>query len=57
LAHYKDQIKQLLEKEIVARYYFEKGSVETGFKYDQEVKAAIEVLHNQPEYKRILKIQ
>ncbi|MEQ1586580.1 MAG: S41 family peptidase [Cyclobacteriaceae bacterium] len=57
LTHYKDQIKQLLEKEIVARYYFEKGSVETGFKYDQEVKAAIEVLHNQPEYKRILKIQ
>ncbi len=57
LTHYKDQIKQLLEKEIVSRYYFEKGSVETGFKYDQEVKAAIEVLHNQPEYKRILKIQ
>ncbi|HRG78360.1 MAG TPA: S41 family peptidase [Cyclobacteriaceae bacterium] len=57
LIHYKDQIKQLLEKEIVSRYYFERGSVETGFKYDQEVKAAIEVLHNQPEYKRILKIQ
>lgn len=57
LTHYKDQIKQLLEKEIVSRYYFEKGAVETGFKYDQEVKAAIEVLHNQPEYKRILKIQ
>lgn len=57
LTHYKDQIKQLLEKEIVSRYYFEKGAVETGFKYDQEVKTAIEVLHNQPEYKRILKIQ
>ncbi len=57
LIHYKDQIKQLLEKEIVSRYYFERGSVETGFKYDQEVKAANEVLHNQPDYKRILKIQ
>jgi len=56
LMHYKDQLKHLLEKEIASRYYFEKGAVETGFKYDQEVKAAIELLHNQTEYKRILKI-
>jgi carboxyl-terminal processing protease len=56
LMHYKDQLKHLLEKEIASRYYFEKGAVETSFKYDQEVKAAIELLHNQTEYKRILKI-
>jgi carboxyl-terminal processing protease len=56
LMHYKDQLKHLLEKEIASRYYFEKGAVETGFKHDKEVKAAIEVLHNQTEYKRILKI-
>lgn len=56
LTRHKDQIKKLLEREIVTRYYFEKGSVETGFKYDQEVKAAIDVLHNQPEYKKILKL-
>ncbi len=57
LMRHKDQIKKLLEREIVARYYFEKGFVETGFKYDQEVKAAIDVLHNQSEYKKILKLQ
>ncbi len=57
LTRHKDQIKKLLEREIVTRYYFEKGSVETGFKYDQEVKAAIDLLHNQPEYKKILKLQ
>jgi len=46
----------LLEREIVSRYYFERGAVETTFKSDKELKAAIGVLHNQPEYKRILKM-
>ncbi|MBL7873667.1 MAG: S41 family peptidase [Cyclobacteriaceae bacterium] len=56
LSRHKDQIKKLLEREIVSRYYFEKGTVETGFKYDQEVKAGIDILHNQTEYKKILKL-
>jgi carboxyl-terminal processing protease len=56
LSRHKDQIKKLLEREIVSRYFFEKGTVETGFKYDQEVKAAMNVLHNQTEYKKILKL-
>lgn len=56
LSRHKDQIKKLLEREIVSRYYFEKGTVETGFKYDQEVKAAMDILHNQTEYKKILKL-
>jgi carboxyl-terminal processing protease len=51
---YKDQIKKLLEEEIVARYYFEKGTVEARFKYDQEIKKAIEILHDQSAYKKIL---
>jgi carboxyl-terminal processing protease len=54
---YKDQIKMLLEEEIVSRYFLEKGGIETGFKYDQEVKKAIDVLHNTPQYKKVLNIQ
>jgi carboxyl-terminal processing protease len=54
LGHFKDQIKPLLEEEIVSRYYFEKGAVENRLKNDQEVKKAMEVLRNQAEYKRIL---
>lgn len=54
---HKDQIKQLLEEDIASRYYFEKGSVEAGFKYDAEIKAAVTLLHNTTEYKSILKIQ
>ncbi len=53
---YKDQIKMLLEEDIVARYYFERGAVETRFKHDKEIKKAIEVLHNQVEYKKILNL-
>jgi carboxyl-terminal processing protease len=53
---HKDQIKMLLEEDIVARYYFEKGTVETRFKHDKEIKKAIDVLHNQVEYKKILNL-
>jgi carboxyl-terminal processing protease len=55
LTLYKDQIKKLLEEDIIARYYLEKGSVESGFKYDHELKKASEVLLNQAQYTRILK--
>jgi carboxyl-terminal processing protease len=54
---HKDQIKMLLEEEIVAHFHLEKGSIETGFKYDQDIKKAAEVLHNSAQYKKILNIQ
>lgn len=55
LVLYKDQIKKLLEEDILARYYLEKGSVEAGFKYDQELKKAAEILQSQPQYIKLLK--
>lgn len=57
LINFKDQIKPLLEEEIVSRYYFEKGTVESRFKNDIEVKKAMDVLRNQAEYKKILRIE
>jgi carboxyl-terminal processing protease len=54
---YRDQIRMLIEEEIVSRFHLEKGSIETGFKYDQEIKKAVEVLHNNPQYKKILNAQ
>jgi carboxyl-terminal processing protease len=57
LINFKDQIKPLLEEEIVSRYYFEKGIVEARFKNDNEVKKASDVLRNQSEYKKILRIE
>jgi len=57
LVNFKDQIKPLLEEEIVSRYYFEKGMVEARFKKDNEVKKAMDILRNQAEYKKILRIE
>lgn len=52
---YKDEIKKILEEDIIARYYLERGSVESGFKYDHELKKACEVLLNKPQYAKLLK--
>jgi carboxyl-terminal processing protease len=41
---YKDEIKMLLEEEIVSHYHLEKGGIEAGFKYDDDVKKATEIL-------------
>jgi carboxyl-terminal processing protease len=57
LGMYKDQIKMLLEEEIVSRHYLEKGGIETGFKHDQDIKKAVDLLHNNAQYKKILNIQ
>lgn len=54
LVLYKDQIKLLLEEEIMSRYYLEKGGVEVGFKNDKDVIKAAEILHSSSEYKKIL---
>jgi carboxyl-terminal processing protease len=54
---YKEQIKMLLEEEIVGRFHLERGSIEAGFKYDKDVKKAIELLHDSKQYKKILNLQ
>ncbi|MCA4895332.1 MAG: S41 family peptidase [Cytophagales bacterium] len=54
LMNFKDQIKTLLEEEIAARYYLEKGAVEARFKYDLEIKKAVDIFHDQSFYKKIL---
>ncbi len=57
LLYAKNQIKSLLEAEITSRYYLEKGIVEAGFKYDREIKRAMEVMKNTTEYKKMLNLQ
>jgi carboxyl-terminal processing protease len=57
LALYKDEIKMLLEEQIVSHYHLEKGSVEAGFKYDDDIKKATALLHDSTQYKKILSIQ
>ncbi|UZR92427.1 S41 family peptidase [Chondrinema litorale] len=54
LQKFSDEIKEVLEEEICARYYLHKGMVESSFDDDVDVKAAIDVLSDQERYKKIL---
>ena len=46
LDYNKTYIKQLLENEIVAAYYFQAGAIQNSLRYDKQVKAAIKLLQS-----------
>ncbi|MEM8895032.1 MAG: S41 family peptidase [Bacteroidota bacterium] len=54
LIKFKDEITLLLEQEIVSRYYFQKGIIESTFNKDRDLQAAIEVLQDQVRYGQLL---
>ncbi|WP_426058881.1 S41 family peptidase [Hymenobacter sp. B1770] len=55
LQRFKPEIKELLEQEIVSRYYFEKGRTEAGFDDDPNIIAAVAVLNDANRYAALLK--
>ncbi|GAC1587298.1 MAG: S41 family peptidase [Hymenobacter sp.] len=55
LQRFKPEIKELLEQEIVSRYYFEKGRTEAGFDDDPNIIAAVSVLNDPNRYAALLK--
>jgi carboxyl-terminal processing protease len=57
LANFKDQIRGLLEEDIVAHYYLERGATEVSFKSDQDVRKSIDALNDVGGYKKILNLQ
>ena len=54
IERFKNEISELLEMEIVTRYYYQKGKIESTLKHDQEISKAIEVLNNISLYNAIL---
>ena len=54
LITFSEEIIMLLEKEIVGRYFFERGMIESTFKKDPDVQKAIEILNDSIQYKTIL---
>ena len=50
----KQEIKELLEYEIVKRYYFDKGKVEVTFDDDKDLARALSILGNSADYNKIL---
>lgn len=57
LVNFKDQIRGLLEEDIAAHYYLERGATEVSFKTDQDIKKSTEVLNDLVAYKKILNLQ
>lgn len=55
LLTYQNEIKQILKKEIIARYYYQKGKIVASLKDDVEVNKAIELLQDPITYNEILK--
>ena len=49
------EIEQMLEIEIVSRYYYQKGKIIAALDDDPELEKAFEILLNQEEYNSILK--
>ena len=55
LNKFKDEILELLENEIVSRYYFQKGRALNSFKNDKTLIKGVEILGKTSEYNTILK--
>ncbi len=54
LVKFKKEIKQFLEEEIVARYYYQSGRIESNIKYDVDIDAAVQLLAKGDQVKDIL---
>ena len=51
---HEDELRQLLNEEIVRRYSFEQGSIKSSFQYDQQIQRACYVLNDDATYKAYL---
>lgn len=54
LLRYKDELKEILESEIVSRYYYSSGRLENALAQDEYISIALEVLNDSNRYNKIL---
>jgi carboxyl-terminal processing protease len=52
---HKEEIKHVLENQIVSRYYYDRGRIVNGFRYDKDLVAAKSVINNSGKMMAILK--
>lgn len=50
----RDEIKQVLENEIVSRFFYDKGRYETNFKYDKDVAQGVKTMQDKSQLAAIL---
>ncbi len=51
----RQEITAMIEREIVQRYYYEKGVFESSFRHDPDVEAAIGIFNDMDKFKKLLK--
>ena len=54
LEKYKAEIVDMIEKEIVSRYHYQRGKIQIGLRNDLEIVKAVELLNDQSKYNSIL---
>ncbi|HLF32681.1 MAG TPA: S41 family peptidase, partial [Cyclobacteriaceae bacterium] len=54
LVKFRNEIRDILEDEIVTRYYLSDGTIESSFDDDPQIKAAVDILNNQEKYDSLL---
>lgn len=54
LTQFKEEIRKVLEAEIVSRYFFENGRLEQGFKYDADLNESLKIISNKTVLASIL---
>ena len=54
LEQFKDEIKEVLEEEILSRYYFEAGIIESSFSYDPDILEAVKLFRAKGRYTELL---
>ncbi len=50
----KEGIEDLIEKEIIGRFYYEEGKIKIGLRNDKEISEAVEILNDKEQYEKIL---
>jgi len=54
LNKYQDQIRELLKMEIISRYYYQKGKIQSSLKHDPDIAIAVNTLKDPEKYNAIL---
>lgn len=54
LSVFRKEVTEMLESEIIGRYYYQKGRIKYNLKLDKEIEKAIEILQDTSMYKQIL---
>ncbi len=57
LEKHKKEIIDMIEKEVVGRFYFQRGQVKMSLRNDEEIDAAVNILNDAARYKEILSKQ